>query len=312
MTSEGIEGARAEPAELLSVAMVSLLLDPWLAGRDVESLELLPGGVANRNFLLRLNGRPRECVLRLYDRDPAACTREVAVLGLVGRDLPVPRVLYVEESPEMGPPLSVLSVIDGISLDTLRSFGDDEALASAAFETGRTLAGLSRFPGPPMSSGPLPQAIDAACSTPTFERRVESTLRRELRAFAERWAPRVEEAAHDRCLVHGDFTSCNVFVTRGEDGWRVSALLDWELAASGSPYRDIGRLLRFHRADRPRYEPAFSEGLRAGGMQLPDDWLTIARVSDLPHLCEVLGRPTTPDAAVDELLALLRGMTADG
>lgn len=312
MNSGRIEWTRAEPAELLSVSMVSRLLDPWLAGRDVESVELLPGGIANRNFLVRLNGRPRECVLRLYDRDPAACAREIAVLGLIGRDLPVPRVLHVDETPEFGPPLSVLSVVDGISLFTLRSLGDDDALAEAVFETGRALARLSRFPGPPTPATPLLDAIDVAYSAPSFARRVDAALRRELRAFAEHWQPRVDEIAHERCLVHGDFTSPNIFVARREAGWQVSALLDWEFATDASPYRDIGIFLRYHRSDRPRYEPAFSNGLRAAGSTLPSDWLTIARVSDLPFLCKALGRPATPDAVVEELLLSVRGMIADG
>src|SRR4051812_2388385 len=110
---------RDEPPELLSIGDVTRLLDPWLAGREVLDVELMPGGLMNRNFLLRLSGRPAECVLRIFDRGPGVCAREVAVLGLIGRDVPVPRVYYADDSGEHGPPLAVLSVIEGISLFTL-------------------------------------------------------------------------------------------------------------------------------------------------------------------------------------------------
>lgn len=305
MKEEKIRWDRPVPAIPLSVAAITRLLDSWLAGREVTSADLMPGGLVNRNFLLRLDGRPRECVLRIYDRDPRACAKEIAVLGLIGREVPVPRVLFVEDAPEAGPPFAVMSVVDGISLRTLRSFGDDEPVAEAAFDAGRILAKLGHYPGPPTKYENAIGLVERFLSAPLISARLTVELQRGILKLAERWQPRLDEVAGDECLVHGDFNSPNIFVKQTDDGWRVSGLLDWEFALNASPYGDIGNFLRYHRRDRPRYEPAFSAGLREGGMVLPPDWLMLARVMDLPALCELLGRADVPHAVVAELILLL-------
>jgi aminoglycoside phosphotransferase (APT) family kinase protein len=309
---EKISWNRPTPVVPLSIAAISRMLEPWLAGRDVTSAELMSGGLVNRNFLLRLDGRPRECVLRVYDRDPATCAKEVAVLGLIGREVPVPRVLFVEDAPESGPPFAVMSVVDGISLRTLRSFGDDNPVAQAAFDVGRVLAKLRHYPGPPTEPESALALIERFIGAPLVCDRLAPEMRHAIVALAERWQPRLDEVAGEECLVHGDFNSPNIFVKQADDGWRVSGVLDWEFALNASPYCDIGNFLRYHRRDRPRYQPSFSDGLREGGMTLPEDWLMLARVMDLPALCELLGRTDVPDAVVAELILLLDETLANG
>lgn len=309
---EKLDWTRASPAVPLSIGAVARMLDPWLAGREVLGAELMSGGLSNRNFLVRLDGRPRECVLRVYDRDPRACAKEVAVLGLVGREVPVPRVFFAEDNPEAGPPFAVVSAADGISLRTLRSFGDDDPVAEAAFDVGRVLARLRHYPGPPTPQTNAIDLVERALASPLAMNRVPAEMRRRMMQLALRWQPRLDEAAGPECLVHGDFNSANIFVKQTDDGWRVAAVLDWEFAIDASPYVDIGNFLRYHRRDRPRYEPVFSAGLRDGGMDLPPDWLLIARVMDLPALSELLGRGDVPDDVVRELILLIEETLADG
>jgi fructokinase len=223
----------------------------------------------------------------------------------------VPRVLFVEDAPESGAPFAVMSVVDGISLRTLRtlrtlrSFGDEEPVAQAAFDAGRVLATLARYPGPPTPCETAIGLVERFAAAPLFGDRVAPDLRRGIVALAERWQPRLDEVGRDECLVHGDFNAPNIFVKQIDDRWRISGVLDWEFALNASPYCDIGNFLRYHRRDRPRYEPHFSAGLREGGMTLPTDWLMLARVMDLPALCELLGRADVPDAVVAELILLL-------
>jgi aminoglycoside phosphotransferase (APT) family kinase protein len=197
-------------------------------------------------------------------------------------------------------------------LRTLRSFGDDAPVAEASFDAGRVLATLCRYPGPPTSYENAIALIERFIAAPLFAERIASEMRRALVALAERWQPRLSEVARDQSLTHGDFNSANIFVKRTDEGWRVSAILDWEFALNASPYCDIGNFLRYHRRDRPRYEPSFSAGLREEGMSLPEDWLMLARVMDLPALCELLGRADVPDAVVAELILLVDETLANG
>jgi aminoglycoside phosphotransferase (APT) family kinase protein len=289
----------------LSPAYLNDLLDPWLAGRTVERAELMPGGLMNRNYHLRLRGRPADAVLRFYDRDASACARELAVLGLLGRDVPVPRVLYVDDERGHEPPLAILSMVDGISLFTLRALGDGDALAEAAFDAGRVLATIRQYPGPPTPRTTVLERVERSAAAPAFEDRAGTDVRRGIVSAAERWQPWLDALPIDRSLVHGDFNSRNIFVRQTDEGWRVSGVLDWEFATQGGPFADIGSFLRYHDPDRPRYEPHFSAGLRAGGMTLPPDWLAVARIMDLPALCELLARPGLSDEMVRELLAVI-------
>ena len=70
-------------------AEVERLLSSWLGGRRVLSVELLPGGLMNRNCRLAIESDPAPVVLRIYDRD-AACAKEIAILNPVRGAVPVP------------------------------------------------------------------------------------------------------------------------------------------------------------------------------------------------------------------------------
>lgn len=302
---------RDEAPKLLSRADVALLLDPWLAGREVLNVELMSGGLMNRNFHLRLSGRLTECVLRVYDRDASACAREVAVLGMIGRDVPVPRVLFADEVAEHGPPYAVLSMVSGVSLFKVRSMGDDDATRRAAESAGRILPLLGQFPGPPTPRTTSRGWIEMFAASPTYQARVPARLGDALLRVADAWEPRLTEASGRTGLAHGDFNSRNIFVAPDGDAWRVSGVLDWEFAMDAATYVDIGNFLRYERPERPRFEPHFSRGLRDGGMELPPDWLTIARMMDLPALCELMTRPGMPRELVSEVLALIEAVVQE-
>jgi aminoglycoside phosphotransferase (APT) family kinase protein len=312
---------RTTPAETLSVEQIEALLMPWLKDRRVLDAELLDGGLMNRNYCLHLIGAPEVCVLRIYDRDPAVCGREVAVLRRLRNRVPVPEVFYARVTPGPNAPARVvLSFVNGISLYDLRLRGDVDALAEASYDVGRVLASLAQFEfsqtGPltptlevdtTFMRGPVRNEalIDQLMQVPLFQQRVSGDLRERIQWFAHTHQPRVSEIAMTPRLVHGDFNSRNVFVHRTMQGWRVSAILDWEFALAASPFVDIGNFLRYERAPRRWYEPNFSRGLRDGGMELPSDWLLLARLMDLPACVEFLGRPHTPTAVVDEIRKLI-------
>jgi aminoglycoside phosphotransferase (APT) family kinase protein len=310
MSEEKSNWDRVEPPKLLSRARVTQLLDPWLAGREVLEVALMSGGLMNRNFHLRLSGRPSECVLRIYDRDPSSCAREVAVLGMIGRDIPVPRVLFADESGENGPPLCVMSLVPGISLFTLRTMEDEASLGAAAHAVGRLLPAIGRFPGPRTPFVTTRELVETFTESSALRQRVPADLVAGVRALSARWESRLAEVSGVSGLVHCDFNSRNIFVTRDGDDWRVSGVLDWEFAIDASPLVDVGNFLRYEHPDRPRLEPHFSRGLRDAGMELPADWLMLARVMDLPALCELLTRPRVPDTVAAEIVGLMeRTMT---
>jgi aminoglycoside phosphotransferase (APT) family kinase protein len=283
---------------------------------DVQALD---GGLMNRNYRVRLAGSREKFVLRIFDRDAMACAKEAAVLALVRDDVPVPGVLHVEANGADGfPPFLVLEFIDGIALRDLKRRGDLRPIAQAAYDAGRVLAQLARhhfdrsglltstltidsgvFEGMTTSG-----VIDHFLRSPVLRRRADAELIRQVKD----WARASEERFGDSggaTLAHGDFNSANILVREENDRWVVAAILDWEFAFAGSVWCDVGNMLRYERADRPRFEPHFSRGVTDAGLVLPDDWRQRVRLADLPALCELLTREDVPESVVSELLELI-------
>jgi aminoglycoside phosphotransferase (APT) family kinase protein len=279
----------------------------------------LDGGLMNRNYRVRLAGSREKFVLRIFDRDAMACAKEAAVLALVRDDVPVPDVLHVEASGADGfPPFLVLRFIDGIALRDLKRRGDLRPIAESAYDTGRVLARLARHrfdrsglltPTLTVDSGVFggmrtSGVIDHFLQSPIFRRRADAELIRQVKNWTRASEERFGDSG-DATLAHGDFNSANILVREENDRWVVAAILDWEFAFAASPWCDIGNMLRYERADRPRFEPHFSRGVIDGGVALPDDWRQRARLADLPALCELLTRVDVPESVVSELLELI-------
>lgn len=137
--------------------------------------------------------------------------------------------------------------------------------------------------------------------------------------LAERWLRRIAEAAPAlavvdgaRRLVHGDYNPKNLLVERAAGGWRVSGVLDWEFAFSGSPLADVGNLLRLVGAYPPRFGEGVRDGLAAAGMPLPDDWRLVARLLDTVALADLLARAEPGGPIHGQVRALVVGRLAAG
>jgi aminoglycoside phosphotransferase (APT) family kinase protein len=109
------------------------------------------------------------------------------------------------------------------------------------------------------------------------------------------------------CLAHSDFNPKNLILD--PDTLEVRALLDWEFAHAGSPYTDLGNLLRFDR------QPAFADAVLttyAGSRGVdPATALALARAADLWALVELAGRRGSSPVA-DRAHALLLRIAREG
>ena len=304
-----------------SASDVEAMLSPWLNGRRVRAVQLLAGGLMNRNCRVCIDDPTSSVVLRLYDHDGAACAKEVAVLELVRREVPVPEVFYAEPTARAGrPSFVVLEFVDGLSLRDLKLTGDRGAMAQAAYDTGRLLGRLQahHFPRTGLLSpaltvdstflaGPITTAglIELFATSPSFQGRVDARLLDRLLRITNEWDEHPDTPDVGATLVHGDFNSRNLLVRRHAQTWSVAAVLDWEFAFAGPVYCDIGNFLRYERAGQPGFEPFFSRGCRDGGVDLRGNWLIAARIADLPALCDLLARPSTPADIATEVLGLV-------
>ena len=251
------------------------LIESFLQGRELSSVELLAAGKSNTNYKLIL-GDGQRFVLRLYSYGDAQ--REVYVMGLA-RDLaPVPQEIHRGEN------WCVFSFMDGELLERLPQHYGAAAealvrLSSIVFQEPGWInsdGSVSPFPFGGVR-GFIPESLDKADVRAWIGE--ESVVRIEQIMKGE--SGRLEELESECGLVHGDFNPTNILIDDGA----VSGVLDWEYCHSGTLYMDIGNLLRHTPAE---YHGQIKTGLEAGGMRLPNDWTERAQLVDLTSHLEFL------------------------
>lgn len=306
--------------------------DPVALLGGMGSLEPLPGGWSGRTFLATVAGE--RTVVRVYDAaDVEVPPRDAAVLRL-GRAVlagcaAVPEVLEVRAGdPASGAPgLLLTEHLPGERGDLVLDRLDEDGLASAGTALGEVVARLAGAvqarPGrfvdeqlglaswePPWDAGSLVELAQALA--PRLGLGADDLGA--VLALAEDAQALVDEGLEDRrgqgaaaSLVHGDLNAKNVLLSAGEDGVRVSGVLDWEFAHVGDPWADLGNLLREQRS--PAYVDAVlatvatRRGVAAGLA------LDLARAADLVAVLELAtrrGSNPVADAAHDRLLLMAR------
>ena len=284
-------------------------------------IEVLSGGLCNSTYRIHLTNSDQSLVLRLYDRDAAACALELDLMRLVQDDVPVPKIIYAEREARQGrPPFVLMEYVEGIQLRELKRRREPEALAQAARSIGEVLAHISSYRfnqpgtlGPGLTVKPCaraiastPQIIEDCLASLTFQSHVPSTVAEKIQTMTCCWADRLASLDRECALVHGDFNNRNTLVREVNGRWEVVAILDWEFAFSGSPLWDVASILRYERPARPPMEPYFSQACISAGMILPDDWRELARVADLARSCQTLSSDSVPADVIAEVLELVR------
>lgn len=289
----------------------------------LPELTPLPGGHSGETFLADLAGE--RSVVRIYagrgaSRGANAAEVDAAVLRLVRGLLPVPEVLEVRRAdPSAGTPaLLVTSWLPGKRLDEVFPTADERLAATIGRNLGEILARLAQMPmlrdgvflDGELRIGPMPPEADDLLSwvdslldgTPLAG--WEEADRRGLRELADR-AQAIVDRASRSCLVHSDFNPKNILVDPGTG--EVTGLLDWEHSHAGSPFTDLGNLLRFDR--RPDLADVVVSTYSALVVDAPDDLLDRARAVDLWALVELAsrrGQNPVADRAHDLLLVKAR------
>ena len=296
-----------------------------ITGMDLigAGLEPLAGGHSGETFLAEVAGE--RTVVRIYagrgaTRGPEAPEVDAAVLALVRGLVPVPEVLEVRRAdPESGlPGLLVTSHLDGTRLDALLPDLDDDMAAVVGDRLGRVVARLAQMPmlragmfvDAELRCVPMPaEARDLPAWVSTH---LEGTAlaawsaedREQLMAVAER-AQQLADSVRRTCLVHSDLNPKNVLVDPATGA--VTGLVDWEFAHAGSPFSDLGNLLRFDR--RPAFAAGVEAAYRTHVVDAPADLLDQARAADLWALVDLAARAGSnpvADRAHDQLLAITR------
>jgi len=292
--------------------------------RKVARTELLSGGLSNTNVKIYFESDFNPVVLRLYRDGAAACDKEIAIHDLIYRHVPVPEILHAESTPAF----AFVEYIEGLTFQQLKRTNNLEAIRQASTSIGKTLAAIGKFhfpaPGALLASeaslvvgkrfiegpDPIPRILDRFLASNTFQQRAGTKLVDQLHDFVWSYASMLPSLETDCSLVHNDFGNRNILVSEVNGVWMVAAVLDWELAFSGSPLLDVGNFLRYELDATPLREPYFSRAFVEHGGHLPDNWKSVVKLIDLTGLVECLTHDELPSAVEAELFALINATLA--
>ncbi len=316
---------RAEGVVDLDAGEIESLVRAAIPEASVAGFSHAEGGLANTNIVVHLSRAPWRVLLRLYQRDPAAARREVALNRLVRQQgVPTPAFLHAGETNAVtGGPYAVLAWADGRRLESALPELTAGDLASLARSIGTTLAAVhgitfdqSGFLGPDLQiAEPVDLGREALlaylreCLVDGIGgERLGPALTGELIAFVERNGARLDAWLDPPCLTHADFNGSNILIRPGPAGrWEVSAVLDWEFAFSGMPAIDLGNLLRPPVATADAFAAELARAYRGAGRTLPADWRNIARIADLFAWADFLSRPRAGEALIEDARRMVRG-----
>ncbi|MFC9692771.1 phosphotransferase family protein [Kribbella sp. NPDC056951] len=247
----------------------------------------LTGGYQGQTFAVTAGGE--EAVLKLYVKDPDRAVVDAALLQLVRGLLPVPRILDLKREGSLeDPPYLLMERLPGVNLQVyLETAGPDERRKVGA-QLGELLARLSGMPfltAGMFRGGELTVEPFGPGDLEEYAAGLGVAYGGLAEVFAE--AEDLLDGAQNRfCLVHSDFNPKNLLVD--PETARITGLIDWEFSFAGSPYADLGNLLRFE--TDPVFAGAVLSGLRGSGVELPEPLVDLGRAADLWALIELASR----------------------
>ncbi|MGC4942918.1 phosphotransferase family protein [Kribbella sp. DT2] len=263
-------------------------------GAIAASAVPLTGGYGGETFAVSAAGE--EAVLKLYAKRPGRAAVDAALLRLVRGLLPVPRVLDAQVDQVDGNPTYVLTErLPGVNLETFLVGADDRQRVVVGEQLGELLVRLSGMPflafGDFVGSGLAIESFGVGGLEQWLEAHVEAlglSLEQveSLRSVVDAAEDLADSGVERFCLVHSDFNPKNLLVDPATA--TITGLIDWEFAHSGSPYGDLGNLLRF--GGDPVLEGAVLRVVRERGPDLGDRLVERGRAADLWALIDLAAR----------------------
>jgi aminoglycoside phosphotransferase (APT) family kinase protein len=253
-----------------------------LPGSGPLTVTRLAAGHSNLTFVVRRAAAGKAWILRRPPRGPLLPTahdviREHRVLDLLARagtPVRVPTVVLACEDPEvLGAPFYLMEQVPGTVIRTeLPAFVGEDDRHQLGLELIDALAELHAVPTEPFVAagigrpeGYLARQLKRWRGQFEGALAAKAGLDRPVRPLPDyevvsEWLGAHVPTSGAPAVVHGDYKLDNVVVAPTDQGPRIAAILDWEMATVGDPLADLGYLLSLW--IEPGEDPGF---LRVGG-----------------------------------------------
>ncbi|WP_165482711.1 phosphotransferase family protein [Legionella gresilensis] len=289
---------KTDPALYPSVELINKMISKAFPTKKIYSYKLISGGCANLNYKVYFNLNSNPYILRLYLRDPEASYREQQLSLLLKAKLPIPEIYFIGHYQDYQ--FAFIEYLPGITLRDLLLRKQTFNVEHLMFTLGTMAAQIHAhiFPKPGFFNRQL-QIIQAPKSSYSEygkecleNEQVILTLDSKLISkitFYLNYLDLFFPSADEKCLVHGDFDPANILVSEENKQWKISGILDWEFAFSGSRLFDIANMLRYAHYMPPSFQSSFLKGLSLS-YTLPKHWQTSVKLLNLLSLLDCLTR----------------------
>ena len=277
-------------------------------GKRLIKAERTQTGLSNGTYKVEIEGITTPYFLRIFAGGSDVASKEKAIAERLRGVVPVADYIYLDASRKLiENDWAIIEWKEGVLLRDLLQRGDERQIAKVAESVGSVLARIHSH----TFECPGFFARDLTISTPfnmdenEFISFISESLEKgetgkwlgaeateKVRSFCESHRSLISEIHEPPVLVHSDFNGLNLLVIERQDGFEVSAVLDWEFAFSGRRYVDIGNMLRYE-DDNSLFEHHFIKAYRGSGGFLDENWVLLSKLEDLIALCDLLNRSTS-------------------
>lgn len=267
----------------------------------IIAYELLDGGCSNLNFKIQLECENHPLILRIYTRDKSKniASIEQKLAKILHKNIPVPMTHYVGKFCHYS--FAITDFMAGITLRDLLLSNLSYNLCAIIHDVGALLAKITSYAF--HESGFFDEKLNIITHHPSdilnfvHDCLNHTTVISVLPHNIHRDISKVFENSGDilltlreKHLVHGDFDPANILVDHINGEWKVSGILDFEFAFSGSVLWDVANMLRYSHKMPPEFKSAFIESLTKNGVQLHNSWPSIIHLLNLSALLDCLKR----------------------
>lgn len=282
----------------LEPSIIEGILTKAFPNKTVHQYHLIKGGgCANLNLKVELVGE-KPFILRIYLRDPDAAYREQKIALLVKDRVPAPAIYFIGDYANYR--FAVVEYKEGIQLRRLLLGQEIYDIRAIMYDVGALLARLQSYqfqhsgffnkqlePIQRIEQEGYIEFAQNCLSNAKVRNNLDKFSLVKIAFYLEKnqsFFPKVEE----RNLVHADFDPANILVIQENGNWKISAILDWEFAFSGSSLCDLANMLRYAHMMPPSFTEAFLNGLKDKQFPLPKTWQTSIHMLNLVSLLDCL------------------------
>ncbi|HBI22010.1 MAG TPA: hypothetical protein DDY37_05425, partial [Legionella sp.] len=249
-------------------------------------------------------GKLRTEVLRVYFREKDAAYREQELGLLLKQTVPVPQVYFIGDQDDYR--FAITEFLSGIPLRDLLLSDKPCDLSTIMHEAGAMLAKIQdyQFPtagffdkdlniGQATSQDTCIEFAHQCIKSPMVLKYLPQTTILNIGLSLEKYKSLLPDESETH-LVHADYDPANILVNLVDGRWKITGILDWEFAFSGSILWDVANMLRYAHHMPATYEESFLHGLQET-VTLPIHWCKMVHLLNLLSLLDCLGRCNPED-----------------